>query len=365
MRERNTYFANRLFTGSRWLEQQVVVTERSAIVDIVPATVIHEPYTAQFPIIAPAFMDLQIYGAYDRLLAVYPEPASLELLYNYCRDGGAAYFQPTVATNSYEVIKQVIDAVAAYQKNGGIGCIGLHVEGPWINPVKKGAHLESYIHVPTTEQVKTLLDYGKGVITMITLAPEICSTEIINLIRSYGVVIAAGHSNASYRQAIDAFNNGIPTATHLFNAMSGLQHREPGLVGAIFDHETVMCSIVPDGYHVDFAAIRIAKKQMQERLFAVTDAVTGTTTGPYQHQLNGDKYESNGTLSGSALNMAGCARNLVQKAHISLDEALRMCSLYPAQVMGLSHRTGRIEKGYNVAMVGLTETLEVLKVVDE
>ncbi len=365
MRERNTYFANRLFTGSRWLEQQVVVTERSAIVDIVPATVIHEPYTAQFPVIAPAFMDIQIYGAYDRLLSVYPEPDSLELLYNYCREGGAAYFQPTVATNSYDVFKKAIDAIAAYQKNGGRGCIGLHIEGPWINPVKRGAHLAEFIHVPTLDQVQALLDYGKGIITMITLAPETCSAEIINLIRSYGIVISAGHSNATYQQAIDAFNKGIPTATHLYNAMSALQHREPGLVGAIFDHESVMCSIVPDGYHVDFAAIRIAKKQMKERLFAITDAVTNTTIGPYPHQLNGDKYESNGTLSGSALDMAACARNLVEKANIPSDEALRMCSLYPAQVMGLSHRTGRIEKGYNVAMVGLTETLEVLKVVDE
>lgn len=365
MRERNTYFANRLFTGSRWLEQQVVVTERSAIVDIVPATVIHEPYTAQFSIIAPAFMDIQIYGAYDKLLSVYPEPKSLELLYNYCREGGAAYFQPTVASNSYDVFKKAIDAVAAYQKNGGRGCIGLHIEGPWINPVKRGAHLEEFIHVPTVEQVKSLLDYGKGIITMITLAPETCSPEIINLIRASGIVISAGHSNATYQESMDAFNNGIPTATHLYNAMSALQHREPGLVGAIFDHESVMCSIVPDGYHVDFAAIRIAKKQMKERLFAITDAVTETSSGPYPHQLNGDKYESNGTLSGSALNMVACVKNLVKKANIPLDESLRMCSLYPAQVMGLSHRTGRIEKGYNVAMVGLSETLDVLKVVDE
>lgn len=365
MRERNTYFANRLFTGNKWLEQQVVITERSAIVDIIPATVMHEPYTAQFSIIAPAFLDIQIYGAHNRLLSAYPEPASLELLYDYCKKGGAAYFQPTVATNSYDVFKQAIDAVAAYQKSGGKGCIGLHIEGPWINPLKRGAHLETFIHVPDLEQTKALLDYGKGIITMITLAPEICPVEVLNLIRSYGIVISAGHSNASYQQGIEAFNHGIETATHLFNAMSGLQHREPGLVGAIFDHETVMCSIVPDGYHVDFAAIRIAKKQMKERLFAITDAVTTTTSGPYPHQLNGDKYESNGTLSGSALTMAACVKNLVQKAHIPLDEALRMCSLYPAQVMGLSHRTGRIEKGYNVAMVGLSETLDVLKVVDE
>ena len=364
MSDRNTYFANRLFTGSKWLQQYVVVTERGAITDILPATATHEPYTAQFSIIAPAFIDIQIYGAYDRLLAVYPEEASLELLYDYCKKGGAAYFQPTVATNSYEVFKQCIDAVRAYQKNGGKGCIGLHIEGPWINPVKRGAHLETFIHKPDLEQTRSLLEYGKGVITMITLAPEICSAEILELIRSYGVVISAGHSNATYHEGMQAFNAGITTATHLFNAMSALQHREPGLVGAIFDHETVMCSIVPDGHHVDFTAIRIAKKQMKERLFAITDAVTETTVGPYPHTLKGDKYESNGTLSGSALNMIRCVQNLVKHAGISLEEAFQMCSLYPAQIMGLAHRTGRIEKGYNTALVGLSEALDVLEVID-
>ncbi|MGV3594093.1 MAG: N-acetylglucosamine-6-phosphate deacetylase [Sediminibacterium sp.] len=364
MAERNTYYANRLFTGSKWLNQYVVVTERGAIIDILPATAIHEPYTAQFSLMAPAFMDIQIYGAYDRLLAVYPEVTSLERLYEYCKKGGAAYFQPTVATNSYEVFKKCIDAVRAYKQMGGKGCIGLHVEGPWINPLKRGAHQEQYIHAPTLEQARELLEYGKGVITMITLAPEVCSQEVLSMIRSYGIVISAGHSNATYEESMLAFKNGIGAATHLFNAMSPLHHREPGLAGAILDHETVMCSVVPDGYHVDFAAIRIAKKQMKERLFAITDAVTNTTTGPYPHALKGDYYESDGVLSGSALNMVKCVQNLVHKANIQLEEAFRMASLYPAQVMGLAHRSGRIEKGYNTALTGLSETLDVIEVVD-
>src|SRR5437868_7320124 len=127
--------------------------------------------------------------------------------------------------------------------------------------------------------------YGKGVIKMITLAPEVCSDEVIDCILSHNVIISAGHSNATYPQAMRCFEKGITAVTHLYNAMSGLHHREPGLVGAGFDAMTVMASIIPDGHHASFAAIRIAKKIMGERLFAITDAVTETSEGYYEHQL--------------------------------------------------------------------------------
>ena len=198
---------------------------------------------------------------------------------------------------------------------------------------------------------------------MITLAPEVCSKEVINLIHEYGVIISAGHSNASYEEATEAFNYGIHRATHLFNAMSPFQHRNPGMVGAIFDHPKVMCSMVPDGFHVDFSAIRIAKKIMQDRLFVITDAVTETIAGEYPHQLVGDKYESNGILSGSALTMAKSLQNLVYKVGIDLGEALRMVSIYPAQAMSKSERMGEIEKGFEANLVLLNEALEVLKLV--
>jgi N-acetylglucosamine-6-phosphate deacetylase len=335
------------------------MVEQGKIVEIVPAAQVAGEEVSSHHIIAPAFIDIQIYGAYDKLLAVYPEADSLWRLYDYCSKGGASHFQPTVATNAYEVFLRSIDAVKAYWAEGGKGCLGLHVEGPWINPQKKGAHIESFIHSPSLQQAKELLEYGKGVITMITVAPEVCSKEVIELIRSYGVIISAGHTNATYEEATAAFDSGIPAATHLFNAMSPFQHRAPGMVGAIFNHSKVMSSIVPDGYHVDFSAIAVAKKILRHRLFVITDAVTETTEGGYGHHMVGDKYESNGILSGSALTMAKSLRNLVEHVGIEVDEALRMVSLYPAQVMGKEDSMGKIEKGYDANLVMLDEGLEV------
>lgn len=254
-----------------------------------------------------------------------------------------------------------MDAVKDYWNKDGRGILGLHVEGPWINPVKRGAHVESLIHSPSLKQAEELLDYGKGVIKIITLAPEVCSKDILDLIRSFNIIISAGHSNASYKEAMDSFKGGITMVTHLYNAMSPLQHRQPGLVGATMDHETIKASIIPDGHHVDYAAIRIAKQIMKERLFVITDAVTGTDKGYYQHQLAGDKYEAAGILSGSALTMGKAVKNLIEHADIETGEALRMCSLYPARVIGLEKELGKIDKGYKASMVVMDEKMEVKK----
>ncbi len=353
------YKAGKIFTGTEWLDEQLVYVSEGKIINVLPSVNDKAMPVSTHAVIAPAFIDIQIYGAYGKLLSVYPDADSLHKLYAYCSEGGASHFQPTVATNSYDVFYRAIDAVKAYWKEGGKGCIGLHVEGPWINTIKRGAHLEAYIHSPSIAEAKALLEYGKDVITMITLAPEVCSKEVIELIRSFGVIISAGHSNATYEQATEAFDSGIHTATHLYNAMSPMQHRSPGMVGAIFNHPQVMCSIVPDGFHVDFSAIKIAKKQLQERLFVITDAVTETTEGSYPHHLQEDRYESNGILSGSALTMGKSLQNLIHKVGIDADEALRMVSLYPAQVMGKDNTMGKIEKGFDANLVFLNDSLEV------
>jgi N-acetylglucosamine-6-phosphate deacetylase len=360
------YSAAKIFTGDSWLHDHVVITERSVITAVIPSGSLPPGIVVQhFPdaILAPAFIDLQIYGAHGKLLAVFPEPDSLFKLNEYCRSGGAAYCLPTVATNAYEVFYKSIDAVKKYWEEGGEGVLGLHIEGPWIHPTRKGAHIESYIHSPLLEQAKTLLEYGRGVIKIITLAPEVCSQEVIDLILSYNVIISAGHSNASYTEAINSFTKGITTVTHLYNAMSPLQHRAPGLVGAAMDSKKVMASIIPDGHHVDYAAIRIAKEVMKERLFVITDAVTETTEGYYPHHLEGSKYVSNNILSGSALTMNKAVQNLVEYTGIDLGEALRMCSLYPAKVIGLEKELGKIEKGFKAKMVLLSERNDVVQLI--
>lgn len=366
MPDKNIYKAPRIFTGETWLQDHVVITENNIITRVAPFSSVAVPGEIQHfdnCIIAPAFIDLQIYGAYGKLLSVFPEADALYKLNAYCNKGGAAYCLPTVATNTRDVFTRAIDAVKAYWKEGGKGVLGLHLEGPWINPLKRGAHIETLIHTPTLAEAKELLDYGKAVIKMITLAPEVCSKEVIDLILSYGIVISAGHSDATYRQARESFANGITTVTHLFNAMSPLQHREPGLAGAVMDDDKIFSSIIPDGFHVDYAAIRISKQVMKERLFVITDAVTDTTEGHYKHAMNGDKYEAAGILSGSALTMAKAVKNLVANKVTSPEEALRMCSLYPAQVMGMDQQLGKIEKGCEAAMVILDEQLNVIKLI--
>ena len=360
MSDRIQYSARKIFTGHSWLLDHTLMIQDGMIDEIIPTSSEEKNITE---IIAPSFIDIQIYGAFGKLLSVYPDADALHKLYAYCIAGGTSHFQPTVATNDVAIFYKAIEAVREYWKEGGRGCIGLHIEGPWIHPAKKGAHQESYIHTPTLTEVRELLEYGKGAISMITLAPEVCSVAVLELIRSYGVIISAGHSNASFEEATVAFNGGIQTVTHLYNAMSALQHRAPGMVGAVFLHPIVLSSIVPDGYHVDFAAIKIAKQMMGERLFAITDAVTETSEGAYPHHLVGDKYESNGILSGSALDMGLCLRNLVNKVKIPLEEALRMVSLYPARAINLSNKLGCIEKGKEANLVFLNKELQVTQVV--
>lgn len=356
--------AEKLFTGTDWLLNHAMVVEENHIHSIVPIVSLNEKPAYQYSYIIPALIDLQIYGAGGQLLSVFPTMEALQLLQDYCIKGGAAWFQPTVATNSHEVIYACINAVRQFQQKPNNRCIGLHVEGPWINREKRGAHLSEYIYQPNKEQVTSLLEYGKGVITMITLAPEIVSSDLVEYIQSKGIVVSAGHSNADYATATKAFNEGITTSTHLYNAMSPLQHRAPGMVGAIFNHPTVNCSIVPDGYHVDFEAIQIAKKQMGERLFAITDAVTETQTGPYPHQLNGDKYEANGILSGSALTMLTCLQKLHLHANIELGEAIRMCSLYPARVIQKENISGMLKPGQKADWIALDAHLSCVRAVE-
>ena len=347
------------------MHDHAIITKSGVIDEIVPASTVNDSSPETFPgcFITSAFIDLQNYGAYEKLFAVYPEPDSLYKLKEYCEKGGAAYCLPTVATNPLDVFYKCIDAIRAYWNAGGEGILGLHIEGPWINPIKRGAHIESLIHVPVIEEVRSLLNYGKGVIKMITLAPEVCNDEVIALLQSHNVIISAGHSNATYKEAMQAFGSGIKTVTHLYNAMSPLQHREPGLVGATFNND-VMASIIPDGHHVDYAAVRIAKKIMEERLFVITDAVTETDKGHYQHHLVGDKYESAGILSGSALTMIKAFQNLVKNVDVEVETALRMCSVNPAKVIGRQNQLGKIEKGFDSKMIVINEKLEFVKMIN-
>lgn len=354
------YSTKALFTGSEWLNDVVVHIENNLVVGIDQKGF---DANSAIPFIIPALIDLQLYGAGGKLLSEFPEKETIEKIYQSCLEGGTGFFQPTIASQSMAIIYASIDAVKAYKASGGKGCIGLHLEGPWIHTNKKGAHDVSVIHAPNMEEVHSILAYGADAISMITLAPEICTPEIIHAIQDAGIVISAGHTNATYETAMHFFNDGIPVATHLFNAMSSFQHRAPGVVGALFDHPTAMSSIIADGHHVDYAAIRVAKKIMGDRLFCITDAVTATSTGLYQHTLVGDKYESAGTLSGSALTQLKSIQNLVEHVGIPLGEAIRMCSLYPAKLVQNKNISGTIAINQKANLLCLAADYTILNCV--
>jgi N-acetylglucosamine-6-phosphate deacetylase len=334
---KQAFLVEEIFTGNGEPPAQLLLVENKVITGILPSSSLPSSYTVQsFPdcIITPAFIDMQLYGGNGKLFSHSLDIESLDATYNYCISGGCSHFMITMATNSMENFLKGIDAADAYISSGKKGLLGLHLEGPWISPAKKGAHIEAFIKKPSPNDVKDLLERGKGVVKMITLAPEQCDDEIVNLIMDYGILVSAGHSNASYAQASHAFNMGVPAATHLFNAMSPLQGREPGMVGAIYDNPNVMSSIICDGVHVDFASVRISKKIMGERLFFITDAVTSINEGYYKHVLKGDRYTlPDGTLSGSCMTMMTTLKNAVQKAGIKLEESIKMCSTYPAGLL--------------------------------
>lgn len=354
----------RIFTGTEWIENGTVTCNSGRITGVQGNT-----YPGQNEDIidcngnwlVPALLDLQLYGAGGKLFSAYPEADSLQVLAEKNKEVGVVSCLATISTQPLDIIYQCIEAIKTYGQQGGKGIWGMHLEGPFMNPVKRGAHKESWIHAPTEAEVSALLAAGKEVIKIVTLAPECCAPSIIQMFTDAGIIVSAGHSNATYNEAMQFPALGIKLVTHLFNAMSPLHHRDTGLPGASMQNEALTASIIPDGIHVSYSALNLAKKQMGDRLFFITDSVTETHIGEYQHQLNGDHYcTKDGTLSGSAITLLQGVRNAVQHAGISIEESLRMASLYPAKAIGL-HDYGAIAVGKKADMLLLNDKLELLQ----
>lgn len=333
----HAFFNATIYTGKEKVSDKVLITEGSKIKgfvenDSIPADAIK--IDCQKGIIAPGLIDLQIYGGGGHLFSNEPSETALKSMIESLVSNGTTGFLLTLATNSIDVFKKAIKIV---RENPHPALLGLHFEGPYLNPVKRGAHIIEYIKRPEIEEVKSLLEDASGVLKMVTLAPEMCSPDIIKLFSNNGVIVSAGHSNATFEEAIQGFKNGVTTTTHLFNAMSPMHHRDTGLPGAAFLSETAYASIIADGIHVDYNTLILSKKLMQERLFLITDAVEEEKEGAYIHVKQTDRFTlPDGTLSGSRLTLLEAVKNCAQQANIPLDESLRMASTYPARVIGRS-----------------------------
>ncbi|MBV8254413.1 MAG: N-acetylglucosamine-6-phosphate deacetylase [Chitinophaga sp.] len=350
-----SYVNATVFTGEEVLKGHAVSTDNGLITNILPVEDVpedHEIIDLDGAYMAPALVDLQIYGGNGQIFSMYPSVESLTATYEYSKQGGAAFIMPTVATIAPEIMLEAMRAVRQYWQQGRKGVLGLHLEGPFINPAKKGAHLPEFIKQPTQEDIDWILENGSDVVRLVTLAPECCDPRLVKQLQDAGIIVYAGHSNATYAEAYTAFENGIHHATHLFNAMSPLESRAPGLVGAIYDHPGVFASIVADGVHVDFATIRISKKIMGNRLYLITDAVEENKEGHYIYLKEKDRFVSGtGVLSGSRLTMLQAVRNCAKHNICSMREAIRMGSLYPAMALGMEQEIGRIAPGCRAAFL--------------
>jgi N-acetylglucosamine-6-phosphate deacetylase len=309
--------------------------------------------------LAPGLIDLQLYGSGGKNFGGVPEVSALAQMEDDLLNEGTTGFFATIATNSNEVVEQGIAAAKAYREQAKGNFWGLHLEGPYLNAEKKGAHPAKFIKKGTLEEVERWIGMADGVVKMMTIAPELQDQQVINYLHDHGVIISSGHSNATYEQGKSFLNNPIPAVTHLFNAMPQMHHRVPGYIPAIFEVKPYT-SIVNDGIHVDFAMVRLAKRELGDKLFLITDRVTESNEGAYHHRFTGDRYVMpDGTLSGSCLTMLKAVQNCVEKVGITLAEAVNMASLYPAE-LAKAHKKGKIEAGFDADMIVFNDSFDVL-----
>ncbi len=319
--------------------------------------------------LAPGFVDVQLNGCggvqfNDSFDAISID--TLEIMQRANEQSGCTSYLPTLITSSDEMIKYAIDVMRKYLLSHANQALGLHIEGPYINPIKKGTHNPDLIRKPDP----AMIDYfcaNADVITKVTLAPEQVESHYIRQLVNAGIVVSAGHSNATYEQARKGFAAGISFATHLYNAMPYITGREPGLMGAIFDTPEVYTGIIADGHHVAWPSIRNAKHSKGDKLVLVTDATAPAGAnidhfifaGKPVYYRNGMCVDENGTLSGSALTMIEAVANSVQFVGISLDEAIRMATLYPSRALGVSQHLGSIEAGKVANLTAFTHDFNV------
>ncbi len=316
--------------------------------------------------LAPGFIDLQVMGAGGALHGILPSETSLDIMEKELLKQGTIGFLPTASSNSSEVIKKVVETTVRYRKRALGNFLGLHLEGPYLNPANRGAHPEKYLTKATLQSVNELLDIAQGEIKMMTIAPELQDEPVIKYLLDHSVVLSIGHSGASYDEALNFFAGSRKAVTHLFNGMPPIHHRNPGMIPAIFQKKPYT-SIVADGIHVAYPMVKMAKDILGEFLYLITDAATPCTEGVYQYTLKGDRYitmrNNQEVLAGSTLTMLKAVQNCVEYVGISLPEAINMATLYPARVLGMERKNGLIHAGYEAHLVAFDHKYNIKQVI--
>ncbi len=360
-----------MFTGEQIVNDRAVLIENDRISKLLRPTALDsavQRVSLNGQLLVPGFIDTQVNGGAGVLFNDAPSIDSIRAIGAAHRQFGTTAFLPTLISDSSDKMAAALAAVRQARTEHVPGCLGIHLEGPFLNPQRKGVHPEAMIRRPDADALALLRSLGSCGKTLVTLAPEQVPDGFIRNLVDAGVIVAAGHTAASYAQIRQALTEGLSGFTHLFNAMSPLNSREPGTVGAALEDGNSWCGLIVDNHHVHPATLKIAiNAKPRGYMMLVTDAVQ--TLGSEQHAFEllgqpivrdrGRVSTADGTLAGSDLDMASAVRNCVRLLGLSLQESLRMASLYPARFLGLASDYGRIGQGFKANLVVLNEDLEV------
>lgn len=365
-----------LFIGNKFYTGKVLIIDGERIVDIIPQEELTTTYgnietiDAENAYVTPGFIDLQLNGCGGVLFNDDISLETLDTMHKTNLKYGCTSFTPTLITTGDENIEKALELVKGIENKGKYGVVGLHIEGPYISLQKKGIHNPKFIRKADEAMIDKMVEAGKENVRIVTLAPENTDKKIISKLNAAGIHVAVGHSNATYEQVKEKEGFGITLATHLYNGMSSFNHREPGVVGAVFDSD-IKAGVIADGFHCHYSAIKSAIKVMGERLYLVTDAVSPVGTDMEYFYFEGNKvfykdgkcFGEDGTLGGSVLTMDAGVRNLVKYCDITLEEAVRMATLYPAKAVNIDNEYGKLQPGCFADIVFLDKHLRLKKVI--
>ena len=317
----------------------------------------------------PGFIDLQVNGGGGVLLNDQPTVEGIAAIAAAHRRFGTTGLLPTLISDELEVVEQAITAVDAAIEQGVPGVLGIHIEGPFLNQVKKGIHDAAKFRTLDADAIELLSSLKRGR-TLVTLAPELAPPGAIRALAARGVIVAAGHTNGTYEEVRAALDEGLAGFTHLYNAMSQLGSRAPGAVGAALDDHESWCGLIVDGHHVHPAALRIAlAAKGADRLLLVTDAMPTVGSDVKEFELGGQRIIADdgrcvapdGTLAGSDLDMATAVRNAERLMGVNYETAVRMASTSPARALRMSDERGEIRPGLAADLVLVNGRKEVVQ----
>ncbi len=321
-------------------------------------------------LLLPGFIDTQVNGGGGVLFGDAPSVETLRVISAAHARFGTTGFLPTLISGDFSLIRAAITAVETAIAAGVPGVLGIHIEGPFLNPRRKGIHDAENFRALGAEAFELLTSVRHGK-TLVTLAPEETTPQVIAALVKAGVIVSAGHTDATYGDIRAALAGGLTGFTHLFNAMSPLRAREPGTVGAALGDAESWCGIIVDGHHVDPATLRIALAcKRLDRLMLVTDAMPSVGAAEKSFQLQGRTISvknsvctaPDGTLAGSDLDMASAVRNAMALMGVNLAEAVAMASRNPAAFLGLAGDVGSSRAGQRANFALVNDALEVLDV---